>query len=38
MMIHLTPEQMEMHGCVSSTVASDVLVLKHQDLSICSAD
>ena len=38
MMLHSTPEQMEMHGYVRSTVATDVLVLKHQDLSICSAD
>ena len=33
MLIHL-----EMHGCVCSTVAADVLVLKHQAISIHSAD
>ena len=33
MLIHL-----ETHGCVCSTVAADVLVLKHQAISIHSAD
>ena len=33
-----THEQMETHGCVLSTVATDALVLKHQDISIPSAD
>ena len=29
---------MKTHGCVISTVTADVLVLKHQDISIYSAD
>ena len=35
---NLTPEQLETHGCVTSTVATDGLVLKHQVISIHSAD
>ena len=31
-------EQLEMHGCILSTAAADVLVLKHQTISIHSAD
>ena len=34
----LTPKQLEMHGCWRSTVATDDLVLKHQAISIHSAD
>ena len=34
----LTPKQLETHGYILSTVATDVLVLKHQDISIHSAD
>ena len=34
----LTHKQLEMHGCILSTVATDVLVLKHQAISIHSAD
>ena len=30
----LTTKQLEMHGCVLSTVASDAPVLKHQAISI----
>ena len=33
----LTHKQMETHGCTPNTVATDVLVLKHQDISIHSA-
>ena len=33
----LTYKNLEMHGCVISTVATDVLVLKHQAISIHSA-
>ena len=29
----LTHKQLEMHGCVLSTVAADALVLKHQAVS-----
>ena len=32
------PNELETHGCVFSTVATDALVLKHQALSIQSAD
>ena len=35
---HLTHEQLETHGCVLSTVSTDALVLKHQAISIHSAD
>ena len=31
-------KQMEMHWCIPSTVATDALVLKHQAISIHSAD
>ena len=34
----LTDKQLEMHGCVISTEATDVLVRKHQVISIHSAD
>ena len=34
----LTHKQLETHGYVLSTVATDVLVLKHQGISIHSAD
>ena len=34
----LTPKQLEMHGCVLSSVATDDLVLKHQAISTHSAD
>ena len=34
----LTHEQLEMHGSVLSTVATDALVLKHQTISIHNAD
>ena len=34
----LTIKQLEMHGCVFSTVATDALFLKHHALSIPSAD
>ena len=33
-----THKQLEMHMCVISTVATDALVLKHQAISIHSAD
>ena len=31
------PKQLEMHGCILSIVAVDILVLKHQAISIYSA-
>ena len=34
----LTPRQPEMHGCIVNIVAADGLVLKHQAISIHSAD
>ena len=34
----LTHKQLETHGCVLSTVATDVLVLKHQAITIHTAD
>ena len=34
----LNHKQLETHGCVLSTVATDALVLKHQAISIHSAD
>ena len=34
----LTLKQVETHGCIRSTVATDVLVLKHQGINIHSAD
>ena len=34
---NLTPIQLEMHGCILNTIATDVLVLKHQDICIHSA-
>ena len=34
----LTPKQLETHGCILSNVATDALVLKHQAISIHSAD
>ena len=33
-----THKQLEMYECVLSTIASDALVLKHQAISIHSAD
>ena len=33
----LTHKELEMHGCILSTVAIDALVLKHQTNSIHSA-
>ena len=35
---NLTHEQLEMHGCVLSTAATDALMLKHQTVSIHSVD
>ena len=37
-MLGLAPKQLEMHGHVFTTVAADVLVLKHHTNSIHSAD
>ena len=37
-MCRLTPKQLRTHGCVISTAATDAQVLKHQSLSIPSAD
>ena len=34
----LTHKQLETHGCVLSTMATDALVLKHQVISIHFAD
>ena len=34
----LAHKQLEMYGCILSTVAIDVLVLKHQAISIHKAD
>ena len=34
----LTPKHRETHGCAVSTVATDVLVLKHQAISMHNAD
>ena len=34
----LTHKQLEKHGCIINTVATDNLVLKHQAISIHSAD
>ena len=34
----LTHKQLEQHGCILSTVATDALVLKHQAISTHSAD
>ena len=34
----LTHKQLELHGCILSTVATDGLALKHQAISIHSAD
>ena len=36
--VHLTHKQLEMYGCILSTVATDALVLKHQVISSHSAD
>ena len=36
--VRLTHKQLEMYGCVLSTVVTDALVLKHQAISIYSAD
>ena len=36
--IVLTHKQLEMYGCIFSPVATDALVLKHQAISIHSAD
>ena len=33
----LTHKQLEMHGCVLSTLATDALVVKHQAISTHSA-
>ena len=35
---YLTLKHRETYGCVVSTVATDVLVLKHQAISILNAD
>ena len=37
-LLFLTHKHMEMHGCILSTVATDALVLKHQAISIHSAE
>ena len=37
-LVALTLKHPETHGCVVSTVATDALVLKHQAISILSAD
>ena len=37
-MFTLTHKQLDMHGCVLSTAATDALVLKHQAISIQSVD
>ena len=34
----LTLKQLETHGCILSIVATDALVLKHQAISILSAE
>ena len=34
----LTHKQLEMHGFIISTVASDAVILKHQVMGIHSAD
>ena len=34
----LTHKQLETHQCILNTVATDVLVLEHQAISIHSAD
>ena len=34
----LTHKHLQKHGCVSGTVATNVLVLKHQSISIHSAE
>ena len=34
----INPTQLEPHGCIFSTVATDALVLKHQANNIHSAD
>ena len=34
----LTPQQLEMQGCILTTVATDALVLKHQIIIIHCAD
>ena len=34
----LTHKYMEMHGCMLSAVVTDILVLKHQAISIHSPD
>ena len=36
--VRLTYKQLEIHMCVLNTVATDAMVLKHQDISIFSAD
>ena len=36
--LHLTPKQLETHGCILSTVATDAQVLKHQAISTHNAD
>ena len=35
---HLIYKQLEMHGCIPSTVATDAPVLKHKAISNHSAD
>ena len=35
---HLTLEQLEMHGGLLSTVATDALLLKHQTINTDNAD
>ena len=37
-LFRLTHKQLEIHGCVLSTVATDALVLKYQAISVHSAD
>ena len=36
--LHLTPKQLETHGCILSTVATNAQVLKHQAISTHNAD
>ena len=36
--MHLTDKQLGKHGCVLSIMAIDALILKHQAISIHSAD
>ena len=36
--LRLINKQLEMHGCILSTVVTDALVLKHQAISTHSSD